>query len=78
MSFAAINAAKNSLSKTSVNLMNEPGKTIMTCVIRTNARTGGIKSIRRRKHPDSPLTVWKKCRLLLKPSEKKPCNGNRL
>ena len=78
MSFAAINATKNSPFRTNVNLMNEPEKTIMTCVIRTNVRTGGIKSIRQRKRPDFLLTVWKKCRLLLKLSKKKPYSGNRL
>lgn len=69
---------KNSPSRTSVSLMNEPEKTIMTCSTRTSARTGEIKSIKQRKHPAFLLTVWKKCWLLLNPSKKKPCSGNRL
>lgn len=78
MSFAVISAVKNSPSRTSVSLMNEPEKTIMTCSTRTSARTGEIKSIRQRKHPAFLLTVWKTCWLLLNPSKKKPCSGNRL
>lgn len=61
---------KNSPSRTSVSLMNEPEKTIMTCSTRTSARTGEIKSIRQRKHPAFLLTVWKTCWLLLNPSKR--------
>ena len=61
---------KNSPSRTSVSLMNEPEKTIMTCSTRTSARTGEIKSIKQRKHPAFLLTVWKKCWLLLNPSKR--------
>ena len=78
MSCAVISAAKSNSFRTSVSLMNEPEKTIMICSTKTSARTGERKSIRQRKLLAFPLTVWKKCWLLLNPSKKKPCSGNRL
>lgn len=50
----------------------------MICSTKTSARTGETKSIRQRKLLAFLLTVWKKCWLLLNPSKKKPCSGNRL
>lgn len=78
MSCAVISVVKSNLSRTSVSLMREPGKTIMICSTKMSARTGETKSIRQRKLLIFLLSVWKKCWLLLNPSKKKPCNGNRL
>lgn len=78
MSCAVISVVKSNLSRTSVSLMREPGKTIMICSTKMSARTGETKSIRQRKLLIFLLSVWKKCWLLLNPSKKKLCNGNRL
>ena len=78
MSFAVISVVKSNLSRTNVSLMNEPEKTIMICSTKTSARIGETKSIRQRKPLAFLPTIWKKCWLLLNPSKKKPCCGNRL
>ena len=56
MSFAAINAAKNSPFRTNVNLMNEPEKTIMTCVIKNECQNWRNKINKAKKTPGFPAT----------------------
>ncbi len=61
LSCAATIAEKHRRFKTSGNLTRGQEKITMTCFIKMNARTGAIRSTKRRGQRDSRLTSWKKC-----------------
>ena len=59
MSCAVKNAGKQSPCRISGILMSGQERIIMTCFIKMSARTGGIKSIKQKRQPDSRKKDWK-------------------